>query len=695
MAGTGRRSFTRCAAVVAVNKLPKPVGNRVVTGVRGKEYGMNLSRRVGLAVLVAGAWMSGARNDQWRIIGPGGGGAQFYPAISPHDARKVLVACDMTGAYLTEDAGASWRMFNLRGTTRFFEWDPNDPKTVYAGSGGLFRSADGGKSWALVFPSPARVTGVSNDDDHASGPILVDGKAAQRVTALAIEPGKSQRLNIAIGKSLLITGDAGATWRVEREFPTAIRRIWAARDGLYVAVERSIFRRENGEWSEGEEHDAPFVDVAGAPPLFYGITAASARISDNAGKSWRAVELPGTDARLQAVAASRNHPDTAYLSFRRLKVGDGYWFGVAKTIDRGRTWQLVWKESNAPAANIHDNWIAPRFGPGWGGSPLHLAVSDTDPNICYGTDMGRTLRTLDGGKTWDGVYSKRVGDGWTSTGLDVTTNYGVHFDPFDAKRMFITYTDIGAFRSEDGGKSWVSATDGVPEPWVNTTYWMEFDPEVRGRVWAVASGTHVAGLESRHAGYCRHPHPARCAIAEGRPGVVCRGLRQGRVQVRGFRRHLDAEELGDRRPGAFCVETLAGSQWRALRCDCAAQREWDHWRCCGRRGLLFEGWRGALGEDQAPGGSQRTERRHCRSGGCPAAVSLRVAAQRRAGERRCLSFHRRWRHMEAQPAEGPACLRRDRRSEESAHAVRLRIRSFGVALPRPRRDLAASSGVQL
>src|SRR5215470_14767669 len=35
-----------------------------------------------------------------------------------------------------------------------------------------------------------------------------------------------------------------------------------------------------------------------------------------------------------------------------------------------------------------------------------------------------------------------------------------------------------------------SSTEGVPRPWVNTTYWMVFDPEVRGRVWAVASGTH-------------------------------------------------------------------------------------------------------------------------------------------------------------------------------------------------------------
>jgi photosystem II stability/assembly factor-like uncharacterized protein len=100
------------------------------------------------------------------------------------------------------------------------------------------------------------------------------------------------------------------------------------------------------------------------------------------------------------------------------------------------------------------------------------------------------MRTSDGGKTWEAVYSRRVGDAWTSTGLDVTTSYGVHFDPFDVRRIFITYTDIGAFRSEDAGRTWVSSTAGVPAEWVNTTYWMEFDPEVRGRVWATASWTH-------------------------------------------------------------------------------------------------------------------------------------------------------------------------------------------------------------
>ena len=79
---------------------------------------------------------------------------------------------------------------------------------------------------------------------------------------------------------------------------------------------------------------------------------------------------------------------------------------------------------------------------------------------------------------------------WTTTGLNVTTDYGIHFDPFDNKRQFITYTDIGLFRSEDAGKSWVRSAHGIPAEWSNTTYWVAFDPKVRGRMWSVDSGTH-------------------------------------------------------------------------------------------------------------------------------------------------------------------------------------------------------------
>src|SRR5882757_8731158 len=107
-----------------------------------------------LALLVT-ALFSAPSNDGWKIIGPGGGGAQYFPTISPHDPNHVLVACDMTGSYLTEDGGAHWRMFNLGGTTRSFAWDPKDRNVLYANNNGLYRSGDSGHSWKLIYPQLA------------------------------------------------------------------------------------------------------------------------------------------------------------------------------------------------------------------------------------------------------------------------------------------------------------------------------------------------------------------------------------------------------------------------------------------------------------------------------------------------------------------------------------------------------------
>jgi hypothetical protein len=102
---------------------------------------------------------SAPRLDAWRIVGPGGGGAQFYPAVSPHDKNLVLVACDMTGAYISENGGESWRLFDLRNPVRFFAFDPLDSKVIYAGAHVLWRSADRGRTWNLVYQPPIRSSG--------------------------------------------------------------------------------------------------------------------------------------------------------------------------------------------------------------------------------------------------------------------------------------------------------------------------------------------------------------------------------------------------------------------------------------------------------------------------------------------------------------------------------------------------------
>jgi hypothetical protein len=177
-----------------------------------------------------------------------------------------------------------------------------------------------------------------------------------------------------------------------------------------------------------------------------------------------------------------------------------FWYGALKTGDSGKSWNWVWKggggsgqygvQDAQDADNLEDSWVHKAFG----GEFIQLidaGVSPQDGNIAIVTDWYRTMKTMDGGKTWREIYSRQNTDStYTSRGMDVTTTYGVHFDPFDKNHIAISYTDIGFHHSFDGGKSWKRSVDGVPNDWVNTCYWVVFDPEVKDKVWSVWSGMH-------------------------------------------------------------------------------------------------------------------------------------------------------------------------------------------------------------
>ena len=132
------------------------------------------------------------RNDDWGFVGPGGGGAMFYPAVSPHDPEFVFVSCDMTGSYVTRNGGSSWRMFNLRGVTRFYEFDPLDPNVIYARSSALFRSSDGGDTWQVLYPDPSEIYGIVSKGDHAHEIMITHDNTHRTVQALAIDPANSE-----------------------------------------------------------------------------------------------------------------------------------------------------------------------------------------------------------------------------------------------------------------------------------------------------------------------------------------------------------------------------------------------------------------------------------------------------------------------------------------------------------------------
>jgi photosystem II stability/assembly factor-like uncharacterized protein len=487
-----------------------------------------------LTVLAASPAATTDRPGDFRIIGPGGGGAMFHPTVSPHDSNTVLLNCDMTGAYISYDGGKSWRMFNLRGVVQFFVFDPKLPQRIYAYATGLWRSDDSGQTWNLIYPQPATIKGIEMASDHADEELISDSSLGN-MTAMAVDPDDSQTLYAAVVDkakgsrvALLESKDGGRQWQKTGDLAEPAIHFWvdphspAGNRTLIVAGAHAIQVKNLGGMHKASGPSPKSITSVSAGfrsngrSLIYAIADDSAFVSGDEGTHWRKITLGTGGGKVRAVATSMRNPDTAYLSYRDFAENGFKYMGVAKTSDAGRTWQLVWKEdinkAAKPAPNIHDAWITERFGSDWGENPLDLGVADQDPNLAYGTDLGRTMRTTDGGATWFAVYSNRNAEkGWTTTGLDVTTSYGYHFDPFDHNRQFISTTDIGLFRSEDGGKSWLSSTKGVPAEWTNTTYWVEFDPKIRGRVWSVNSWTHDlprpkmwrrGGIEKYRGGVC-------------------------------------------------------------------------------------------------------------------------------------------------------------------------------------------------
>jgi photosystem II stability/assembly factor-like uncharacterized protein len=232
----------------------------------------------------------------------------------------------------------------------------------------------------------------------------------------------------------------------------------------------------------------------------------------------------GKSPRLQAVSCALESASTAYLSFQGLRLGPGpenLYNGIARTTDAGEHWTIVHKESNHASSNLQGSWVEGRAVNGypniWFDAPYSLGVAPRNPDICFATDLFRTYRTGDGGKTWAQVHSAARGeDRWTSRGLDVTTCYGVHFDPLHSRHIYITYTDIGLFQSNDQGRSWTGSTLGIPSDWRNTTYWIEFDPKVKDLLWGAFSAPHDLPRPKMWRG--RSPSRYRGGVAISRDG---------------------------------------------------------------------------------------------------------------------------------------------------------------------------------
>jgi photosystem II stability/assembly factor-like uncharacterized protein len=178
--------------------------------------------------------------------------------------------------------------------------------------------------------------------------------------------------------------------------------------------------------------------------------------------------------------------------------------GILRSDNEGLTWEWAVKmDDDHNPVNRSGGWAERDYGAGWGDikgdeqiSPKgrfawDVVASPVDPEVCYTMDFSTIFKTSDGGETWEQLVTNLHPDGSASSrGIDVLSTYGVHFDPFDPQHIVISITDVGIFHSHNGGRTWHHSLTGVPRNWINTCYWMIFDPQVKGRAWSVWAAMH-------------------------------------------------------------------------------------------------------------------------------------------------------------------------------------------------------------
>ena len=215
------------------------------------------------------------------------------------------------------------------------------------------------------------------------------------------------------------------------------------------------------------------------------------------------------------------------------------WFGqvIQRSNDGGKTWEPVGNKFVYDGVPGTHQWYDGTPHPWEFKRVWHLEPSLTDPDTVYaGVEDAALFRSTDGGKTWQelpGLRGHGSGPHW-QPGAGGMCLHTILLDPSDPERIFIAISAAGAFRTDDGGKTWRPINRGLKSEGIP-------DPECRGR---------PLRAPHRHAPVA----PGRAVHAEALGRHAQR--RRRRFVARGQRQPADRLRVPDRRARARAGDDL-------------------------------------------------------------------------------------------------------------------------------------------
>ncbi|HET6245006.1 MAG: T9SS type A sorting domain-containing protein [Bacteroidetes bacterium] len=355
-------------------------------------------------------------NSEWTLEGPGNiGGRINSVAVHPTNSNIIYAGNAGGGIFKTTNGGTTW--FPIFDDQAYLSIgcltiDPNDPNTIYAGTGdpnisgypaigdGIYKSTDAGASWNHIGLTDQRI--VSK--------IIIDPSNSNTIYAATMGLPFAPNSDRGLYKS----NDGGITWN----------------QILFISSDAGIIDLIMDPFNSQTIYAAGWNRIRNNQQSIVSGQAAKIYKSMDGGVNWNILEggLPTDNMSRIGMCHSQVNPNTLFAVYVDASTLDLQ--GIYKTTNGGVTWTAL-PNSSLPSGVYS--------GFGWYFGQIRVNPTNDNELFLLSVDL---YKTNDGGNNW-----YMAGPPWW--------DYTVHADKHDLvyinSSTFILATDGGLYKSTDGG----------------------------------------------------------------------------------------------------------------------------------------------------------------------------------------------------------------------------------------------------